>query len=127
MVPIRAVGTMRHMGRLPDQSPWALATFSALAWLAGLAAINVFVLDDPVRSILPYGLPVVWAACQRLVSGFVVAGMAALSALAGGAIPSPAADSVAMEGLFAYLKLSLVAIVAWAISRMMRSSRSSSA
>jgi len=94
--------------------------------LGSLAITNVLLADDPIRSIVPYAVPVAWVACRTLALGFVLAGLAALSAVMGGAIPGPASQSLLAEGLFAYFKLSLVAHAAWLVSSMVRGARQSS-
>jgi len=114
------------VGSLWKSTHWSLPALVAAAWLGLLAIINVSLADDPIRSIVPYAVPVAWVACRTLALGFVIAGLAALSAVMGGAIPGPASESLLGEGLFAYFKLSLVAHAAWLVRKRVRSARRSS-
>lgn len=115
-----------RVSSLRKSTHWSLPALVAAAWLGLMAIINLSLGNDPIRSIVPYAVPVAWVACRTLALGFVIAGLAALSAVMGGAIPGPASESLLAEGLFAYLKLSLVAHAAWLASNMVRSARRSS-
>jgi len=105
---------------------WSVPALVAAGWLGLMVIINLSLADEPIRSIVPYAVPVAWVACRTLALGFVVAGLAALSAVVGGAIPGPASESLLAEGLFAYFKLSLVAHAAWLAGNGVRGARRSS-
>lgn len=71
------------------------------------------VANSPVRSIFPYGLAVALVTWRHSIGfGFLFAGLATLAALAAGAFPTRPewSGEEVWEGLFTYLKLSVVAV-----------------
>jgi len=67
--------------------------------------------DQAIRSIVVYALSAARLAWRHLRSALLVAGVATLSAFAGVVIPhSQSAEPAFIEGLFAYFKLSAVAM-----------------
>jgi hypothetical protein len=83
-----------------------------LVWLAALTLVDLR-LDGCLRSSVLYVVPVVVVAYDGLNLAIVFAGLASLSALIGGAIPSAySSDPVWVEGLWAFTKLSLAAVFA---------------
>jgi len=67
--------------------------------------------DQAIRSIVVDALPVARLAWRYLGSALLVAGVATLSAFSGGVVPhSQSAEPAFIEGLFAYFKLSAVAM-----------------
>ncbi|HET8870309.1 MAG TPA: hypothetical protein VFM48_07680 [Aquabacterium sp.] len=94
-----------------------------LAWLAVLTLADRR-LGGCLKSSLLYIVPVAVVAYDGLNLAIVFAGLAALSAWIGGAIPSNhASDPVWVEGLWAFTKLSIAAVIA----RNVFSSRDASA
>ena len=82
----------------------------AATWLLALTALNL-VVGGGIRGTLFYAVPVAMTAWYNLRMGFVFAAFGALSAWAGGAIPHPqAVDPLWMEGMWAFLKLSSIAL-----------------
>jgi hypothetical protein len=82
----------------------------AAAWFLVLTILNVSA-GGSLRGTIFYAVPVVFAAWHDLRLGFVFAAVGALSAWAGGSIPHPGIDEpVWIEGSWAFLKLSAVAI-----------------
>ena len=82
----------------------------AIGVLVGAVLVSTAT-DSPVRSIFPYALSVGLVAWKHgMTAGFMVAGVATLAALFSGAFPSNAALSgqEVGEGLYTYLKLSIV-------------------
>ena len=82
----------------------------AIGVLLGVVLVST-VTDSPVRSIFPYALSVGLVAWKHgMTAGFLLAGVATLAALFAGAFPSNAALSgqEVGEGLYTYLKLSVV-------------------
>jgi hypothetical protein len=87
-----------------------MACAIAAAWLVTLTILNL-ALGGTMRGTLFYALPVAIAAWHSLEAGFAFAGVAALSAWAGGAIAYPqAADPLWIGGMWAFLKMSAVAL-----------------
>lgn len=82
----------------------------AASWMAVLTALNL-ASDGSIKNILAFALPVAIAARHRLSAGFLFAGVGALSAVVGGVIPHPQANEpLWIEGMWAFLKLSAVAL-----------------
>jgi hypothetical protein len=82
----------------------------AAAWFLALTILNVSA-GGSLRGTIFYAVPVAFAAWQDLRLGFVFAAVGALSAWAGGSIPHPGIEEpVWIEGSWAFLKLSVVAI-----------------
>lgn len=82
----------------------------ALAWLASLTVWNL-VSGGQFRSALLFAVPVLAAASRGLTRGIVFAGLAALAACFGGALPSgPAADPAWVSGFWAFLRLSILSL-----------------
>lgn len=87
-----------------------MACAISAAWLVTLTILNL-ALGGTIRCTLFYALPVAIAAWHSLQAGFAFAGVAALSAWAGGAIANAqAADPLWIGGMWAFLKLSAVAL-----------------
>lgn len=80
-------------------------------WFVVLTGINA-VIENDIRHILAYAVPVGWISWYGLKPGFIVAACAVLSALIGGAIPShpELGEPLYVEGLYAYGKLTAVAL-----------------
>jgi hypothetical protein len=79
-------------------------------WFMALTLLNVSS-GGSLRGTIFYAVPVVFAAWHDRSLGFVFAAVGALSAWAGGSIPQPGIDEpVWIEGSWAFLKLSAVAI-----------------
>ena len=92
-------------------SPMTINSVAAV-WLVGLTLLNIGV-GGSLRNTLLFAVPVGLASFRDLRAGFVFAGIAALAAWLGGAIPSPQhADPLWQQGLWAFLKLSVVALSA---------------
>lgn len=107
----RGVGqTSRGRGVTQPTARFFRARLLAGCRLAVLTALNLQ-LDDKVANFLAYALPVALVAWYRLAAGFLFAGIGVLSARVGGVIPHPfAAEPLFVERLFAYLKLSVIAL-----------------
>ena len=105
---------------IPAHRTLAKAFVVAAVWFAMLTTINLG-LEEKLRSLLLFALPVAWVGSRSLVAGFVMAGLGTLSALVGGAIPHPdSKEPILFEGLFSYLKLSIVALCAFIGVRIVR-------
>jgi hypothetical protein len=104
----------------PARRTLAKAFVAAAVWFAVLTSINMG-LEQKLRSVLLFALPVAWVGSRSLVAGFVMAGLGTLSALIGGAIPhADSKEPILFEGLFAYLKLSIIALFAFIGDRLVR-------
>ncbi|WP_043462402.1 hypothetical protein [Azohydromonas australica] len=105
---------------LPSPSPLRRAVVLGFAWLLSWTLINAS-REQAVRSTLIFAAPVVWVAWHDVRAAFVMAGIGTLSALAGGAIPHPGSREPAfIEGLFAYYKLSILAVCTVLVRRHVR-------
>ena len=80
-------------------------------WLAVLTCLNL-VLKDDVDHILVYALPVALVAWYGTTRGLLIAGVATLSAVVSGTIPShPALDEpLYVEGFFVFAKLTTIVL-----------------
>ena len=97
------------MQRPPNARSIRVAAFAA-AWFLALTLLNISA-GGGLRGTIFYAVPVVFAAWHDLRLGFVFAAVGALSAWAGGSIPQPGIEEpVWIEGSWAFLKLSAVAI-----------------
>ncbi len=84
----------------------------AWLWIAVLCLFDV-ALGGSLRHTLYYAIPVALSARQGLNWSFVTAGLATLGAWLGGTIPSPGLhDPAWVEGLWAFFKLSTIAVCA---------------
>jgi hypothetical protein len=82
----------------------------AAAWFVVLTLLNLSS-GGQLRGTILYAVPVAFAAWHDLRLGFGFGAVGALSAWAGGSIPQPGLlEPVWIEGLFAFLKLSAVAV-----------------
>ncbi|WP_422837292.1 hypothetical protein [Aquabacterium sp.] len=77
-------------------------------WLLILSVLNLS-LDGALRNVILYAVPVALVAWYDSNAGFIFSALGAICAWLGGAIPSPHVDeSVVMEGMWAFAKLSAV-------------------
>jgi hypothetical protein len=96
----------------------------AAAWLLALTLLNL-ASGGSLRGTILYAVPVAFAAWRGVHLGFVFAAVAALSAWAGGAIPQPGLmEPIWIEGLWAFLKLSAIAVGTRIFFHQLRSRRS---
>lgn len=97
------------MPRLPS-ARLLRATGIAAAWFLALTILNLLA-DGSLRGTIFFAAPVAFVAWHDLRLGFVFAAVGALSAWAGGSIPQPGVEEpVWVEGLWAFLKLSALAV-----------------
>jgi hypothetical protein len=96
----------------------------AAAWFLILTLLNITA-GGSLRATTLYAVPVVFAARHGIRLGFVFAAVGALSAWAGGSIPHPGLDEpLWIEGLWAFLKLSAIAVGTRIALHQVRSRRS---
>jgi hypothetical protein len=92
----------------------------ALLWLLGLTIVNVQT-GGAWRSTWLFAIPVAMVAWSDVRLGFLVAAAAVLAAKYGGAMPEPGSTSpLWLDGLLAFVKLSIDAIVVNAWGRRQR-------
>jgi hypothetical protein len=94
----------------PPYTRWMQVVAMAAAWFVVLTLLNIGT-GGHLRGTILYAVPVAFAAWHDLRLGFVFAAVGALSAWVGGSIPQPGLlEPVWTEGLFAFLRLSAVAV-----------------
>jgi hypothetical protein len=94
----------------PPNTRWMQVVAIAAAWFVVLTLLNISS-GGHLRGTILYAVPVAFVAWHELRLGFVFGAVGALSAWVGGSIPQPGLlEPVWIEGLFAFLKLSVVAV-----------------
>lgn len=94
----------------PSHSRSIQIATAAAAWYLALTILNV-IAGGSLRATALYAVPVVFTAWHGIHLGFVFAAVGALSAWAGGSIPHPGLDEpLWIEGIWAFLKLSAIAV-----------------
>jgi len=94
----------------------------ALLWLLALTVLNVQT-GGALRSTILFAVPVAIVAWTSWQQGFLFAAIAVVAARYGGAMPEPGSTSpLWLDGLLAFLKLSIDAVVvnAWGRRRRRR-------
>jgi len=122
----------RALGRRHELPPTMFATLLTsitsrhrawafgLTWLLVLTILNVQT-GGAWRSTVLFAIPVVLVAWNDWRLGFVFAALAVCAAKYGGAMPEPGSPSpIGLDGMIAFIKLSIAAAVASAWSRRLR-------
>ena len=107
------------MNRSPGEGAFRACIVSAV-WLFVLTLLNIAAGGD-IRATVAYAVPIALTAWHDVRLGFMFAAIGALCAWAGGAIPAPGVDEpLLIEGLWAFLRLSAVAVVTRMAAQVLR-------